>query len=271
MEQRESRYNIRAVERALRVLSMLSDGRPRTLTDLSEAIEINNSTTYRLLSTLSFNNYVERDNKTNTYKLGIACLEMAGAYQESSDIRRLALPELEKLRDETKETVHLAVLDKMEVVYLEKLHGLHAIGIMSSQVGGRSPAYCTGLGKILLAYTDPEYVRTYYESAGLHRYSDSTIQNIDTLMDELALTRNRCYAFDSGEHEAEVHCIAAPIFSMKNTVIAAISVSGPASRMKPVEAQTELINKTKEAARVISARLGYRNDQKITVKEGLTS
>jgi len=271
VEQRESRYNIRAVERALSVLSMLSDGRPRTLTDLSEAIGINHSTTYRLLSTLSFNSYVERGNKSNTYKLGIACLEMARAYQASSDIRRLALPELEKLRDETKETVHLAVLDKMEVVYLEKLHGLHAIGIMSSQVGGRSPAYCTGLGKILLAYTDPEYVRTYYKSTGLHRYSDSTIQSIEILMDELVKTRNRCYALDAGEHEPEVHCIAAPIFSMNNTVIAAISVSGPASRMNPVEAQTELINRTKEVACIISARLGYRNGQSTTIKESLKS
>ncbi len=271
MEQKESRYNIRAVERALCVLSMLSDGRPRTLTDLSEAIGINNSTTFRLLSTLSVKSYVERDNKTNTYKLGMACLEMARAYQVSSDIRRLALTELEKLRDETKETVHLAVLDKMEVVYLEKLHGLHAIGIMSSQVGGRSPAYCTGLGKILLAYTDPEYVRTYYRNTGLPRYSDSTIQSIETLMDELIKTRNRCYALDSGEHEAEVHCIAAPIFSINNTIIAAISISGPASRMDPVGSQTDLINRTKEAACIISARLGYRNGQRITVKEGLKS
>ena len=155
LEQKESRYNIRAVDRAVRILSVLSDGRPRTLTELSEAIEINSSTTFRLLATLACSNYVERIEQSGAYRLGLACLELSRAYHESNDIRQSALPELEMLRDDTKETVHLAILDKMEVVYVEKLHGLHAIGLMSSRLGGRSPAYCTGVGKVLLAHTDP--------------------------------------------------------------------------------------------------------------------
>jgi len=256
--QREDRYNIRAVGRALRLLSLLSDGKPRTLTKLSEEISINSSTTFRLLTTLACHNYVERDSQIPAYRLGIACLELTRAYQESSDIRRIALSELERLRDETKETVHLAVLDKMEVVYIEKLHGLHAIGIMHSLVGGRAPAYCTGLGKILLAYTDFDFVRTYYTETGLARFSDATIKNVDSLLDHLERVRNQGYALDLGEHEAEVRCVAAPIFGMSGMVLAAISVSGPVSRMKTLETQTELIQKTCEAAHAISSRIGYR-------------
>jgi DNA-binding IclR family transcriptional regulator len=257
-DQREGRYKIRAVERALRLLSVMSDGKPRTLTELSEAIGINSSTTFRLLTTLAVNNYVERESQTVAYRVGIACLELAKAYQESSDIRRVALPELENLRDETKETVHLAVLDKMEVVYVEKLHGLHAIGIMHSQVGGRAPAYCTGLGKVLLAYTDPGLVRMYYTKAGLHRYSDATIQSVDALMKHLEKVRSQGYALDMGEHEAEVRCIAVPIFGLSSKVLAAISVSGPASRMEPLETQTALIQRTRETAYTIATRLGFR-------------
>jgi DNA-binding IclR family transcriptional regulator len=258
VEQKENRYNIRAVDRAVRILSVLSDGKPRTLTELSEEIGINSSTTFRLLATLAYNSYVERDGQSGAYRPGLACLELARAYHESNDIRQAALPALETLRDDTKETVHLAVLDKMEVVYVEKLHGLHAIGLMSSRVGGRSPAYCTGVGKVLLAYISPELIRSHFEQVGLHRYSETTIQSLDELIDHLESVRRQGYAFDRGEHEPEVRCVAAPIFDMAGTAVAAISVSGPAGRMEPLEAKLELVNKTRETARSISARLGYR-------------
>jgi DNA-binding IclR family transcriptional regulator len=257
--QKEDRYNIRAVERALRLLSVMSDGKPRTLRELSDKVGINSSTTFRILATLACSNYVERDDLSGAYRVGIACLELAGAYMESSDIRRIALSELERLRDETKETVHLAVLDKMEVVYVEKLHGLHAIGIMHSQVGGRAPAYCTGLGKVLLAYTDQDLVRNYYIKTGLYRYSDATIQSVDALLEHLEKVRAQGYALDLGEHEAEVRCVAVPIFGMSGRVLSAISVSGPASRMTTLENQTELIQRTREAAYTISTRFGYRS------------
>jgi DNA-binding IclR family transcriptional regulator len=143
-------------------------------------------------------------------------------------------------------------------VYIEKLHGLHAIGIMSSQVGGRSPAYCTGLGKVLLAYDDPAAVREYYERNGFHRYSENTITNMETLMHQLREARARGYALDLGEHEAEIHCIAAPIFDIKGSVVAAISLSGPASRMEPIDQQDGFITRTVQAARIISENLGYR-------------
>ena len=258
LEQKEGRYNVRAVDRVIHILSVLSDGKPRKLTELSEEIALNSSTVFRLLATLVHHNYVERDKLSGEYKLGLACLELARAYHAGNDIRRTALPELERLRDITTETVHLGILDKMEVVYLEKLHGLHAVGLMSSRVGGRSPAYCTGLGKVLLAYTDSELVQDYFKQVGLHRYTDTTIQTIDELMDHLEQVRNQGYALDLGEHEAEVNCVAAPIFDINSQVVAAISTSGPAGRLNPLETKQELIDQTREAAHIISAGLGYR-------------
>ena len=159
MTQKEDRYRIRALDRAIDILSVLSDGRPRTLSELSADIALSSSTTYRLITTLAYHNYIERDEPSGKYTLGFACLELAQSYQLNNHIRKMALPELEMLRDETTETIHLAILDNMEVVYLEKLHGLHAIGLMSSYIGGRALAYCTGLGKALLAYSDLDRVR----------------------------------------------------------------------------------------------------------------
>lgn len=259
MEQDEARYNIRAVDRGLQVLSVLSDGKPRTLTELSEAMALNSSSTFRFLATLAFHRYVERNEQTGEYHLGLACLELARAYLGGSDIRRAALPHLEKLRDDSTETVHLAVLDKMEVVYLEKLHGLHAVGLMTSRVGGRSPAYCTGLGKALLAYTDPEKVRAYFSRVGLHRYTSTTIHSVDELLAHLEQVRGQGYALDQGEHETEIRCVAVPIFDLRGQVVAALSIAGPAGRLDPLQTKQELIDKAVQAAAAISARLGYRS------------
>lgn len=257
-KQKTNRYNVRVLDRAIRILSTLSDGTPRTLTQLSEAIGVSSSTTFRLLATLSFHNFVQRDEESGGYSLGLACLELARAYLASSDIRREALPELEKLRDETTETVHLAVMDQMEVVYLEKLEGLHAVGLMSSRVGGRAPAHCTGLGKVLLAYTPVELVRAHYDEKGLERFSDKTITRLDKLLKHLQEVRRQGYAFDLGEHEPEIRCIAAPLRDFDGKVVAAISVSGTAHRMNPVTTNQALINKILQTARAITARLGYQ-------------
>lgn len=254
---KEERYNIRVLDRAIRVLGVLSDGRARSLTELSDRIEISTSTTFRLLATLAYHGYLERDDQTGKYRLGLACLELARAYHKSSDLRQQALSEMEKLRDETGETVHLGVLNELEVVYLEKLPGHHAIGLMSSTVGGRTPAYCTGVGKVLLAYQEPALVQAHFSQTGLYRYTTVTIPNVDQLMSHLKQIRKQGYGFDRGEHEAEVRCVAAPIFDIKDKVIAAISVSGPAGRLEPLEANHSLIERTLRAAAAISARLGY--------------
>ncbi len=251
-------YNIRVLDRGIQLLTLLSDGRPRTLTEISEEIGFSNSTAFRLLVTLTSHHLVERDPKDGRYRLGLRCLELARAYHDSSDLRQIALPELEKLRDETGETVHLAILDEMEVVYLEKLHGHHAIGLMSSRVGARLPAYCTGLGKILLAYANPEEVRDHFAQRELHRFTPETITELSDLMRHLEQVRISGYALDRGEHEVEVRCVAAPVFDADGKVIAAISVSGPASRMDPIEANNALIERTLQAAQTISAKLGYR-------------
>ena len=253
----DTRYNIRVLDRAIRILSLLADGKPHTPVEVSEGINLSPSTTFRLLTTLSYHNYIKRDERTNQYRLGFACLELAHAYADSNDLRKVALPELEALRDGVKETVHLAILDNMEIVYLEKLTGLHAIGMMSSRVGGRSPAHCTGVGKVLLAFQKPDLVRSYYKKQGLNRYTDTTIIDLDVLIQELEDIRRRGYAFDKGEHEYEVRCIAAPIFDLSEEVVAALSISGPSARMDPLEDNDILIQKTKQTALDISRQLGY--------------
>ncbi len=253
----ENRYNIRVLDRAFGVLALLSDGKSRSLQQLSQELHLSPSTTFRQLASLAQYRYVERDATTGQYRLGIACLELARAYSQADDLRRIALPELERLRDETRETVHLAVLDQMEIIYIEKLQGLHAIGLMGSRVGGRAPAYCTGVGKVLLAYQSPRIVKRYFSRRKLQCYTANTITTFTALTTELEAIQSRGYAIDPGEHEAQVCCVAAPIFDMGGEVVAGLSISGPAERMEPIERNRKVIDNAILTASHISTRLGY--------------
>jgi len=259
--QENARYNIRVLDRAFRILSLLADGQPRTLGEISESIELNPSTTFRLLSTLTYHRYLKRSEMTGHYQLGLACLELAQGYTSSDNLREIALPELEALRDETKETVHLVVLDRMQVVYIEKIPGLHAIGLMSSGVGRHAPAYCTGVGKALLAYQKEEQIRDYYQGRGLYRFTSTTITEMQDLMEQLVQIRSQGYALDYGEHEDEVRCVATPIFDMDGKAVAAISISGPALRMDPIADNRPMIDKACETAMRISNQLGYSGNK----------
>jgi DNA-binding IclR family transcriptional regulator len=129
--------------------------------------------------------------------------------------------------------------------------------MMGSRVGGRAPAYCTGVGKVLLAYENPQAVKEYFLKRKLQRYTDTTITSFAKLDSELASVRSKGYALDRGEHESEVRCVATPIFDMKGEVIAAVSISGPASRMEPLEEKRDLIQKAQQTAKNISVNLGY--------------
>ncbi len=258
MTEPEKRYNIRVIERALGLLSLLANGRPIGLPELADGLEISESSTYRLLATLVSHNYVTHDKQIGGYRLGLACLELARAYQAGSEVRRIALTELEAFRDATSETVHLGVLDDMEVVYLEKIPGLHAIGIMSSSVGGRAPSYCTGLGKVLLAYLEPDRVQAFFSSNSFHSYTPITMTSVAELLPHLEQIRRQGFALDEGEHEAEVRCVAAPVFDAFGEVVAAVSVSGPAARLGALQEQEQLIRQTVDSAQAISAKLGYQ-------------
>ena len=253
------RYNIRVLDRAFRMLDLLADGTERSLTEISEAIDLNTSTTFRLVASLEYHRYLSRDGESGKYMLGLACLELAKSFQAGHALSRLAARDLEALRDDVRETVHLAVLDGPDVVYLQKLPGLHAIGFMESQVGGRLPAYCTGLGKVLLAYADPAYVRELVEGSHgtLQRFTPTTITDVDELMDQLATIRERGFAFDWGEHEPDVRCVAVPLFGRNGGMPAAISVAGPANRMEPLQENWAVIDATRATAAKISRKLGF--------------
>jgi IclR family KDG regulon transcriptional repressor len=256
-----TRYHIRAVERALSILKLfIANGSELSAAEISAHLNLHRSTTFRFLVTLMDSGFIEQNPQNHKYHLGIATFELGNAFLKQTNLHERAKSVLESLRDQSGETVHLAILEENEVVYLEKLAGLHPIGLMSSRVGSRSPAYCTGLGKALLAYSREEEIQQVIQNTKMTVFTENTITNRQELLDEFSRIRAQGYAVDQEEHEHGVMCVAAPVFDSTG-VVAAISAAGPAARMdrKMKEENLELL--VKEAAASISMRLGGSPDR----------
>jgi DNA-binding IclR family transcriptional regulator len=251
-------YEVQAITRAATILELIEMGRGDTaLNTLVARSGLRKPTVFRIVRNLERIGLVERVPGSDRYRLGLRCIELGQAYLQQVDFRREALPVLERLRDAYNETVHLAVLDEhLRVVYLEKLEGKHAIGIMMSAVGRSAPAYCTGLGKALLAARDDDPARQLAAQGALEYKTPNTIFEPDKLRAELKRIRDRGYALDLEEHEAGVRCVSATIEGAEGSVVAALSIAGPAQRLPKSLLSGELAQATMKAAREISRRLG---------------
>lgn len=251
------RYRIRAVERALFLLkTFLGNDSDLSAAEIGKRIELDPSTTFRMLVTLEEHGFVRQDPTTGKYRLGVICLELGSQFLKVNDVRGSAVDVMQRLRDQFGETVHLGILDGTEIVYLEKTTGLHAIGLMSSRVGGRAPAHATAIGKVLLAYEPDGELRAHIPHWKLTRCTEATITDWKELEKEIARVHENGYALDDQEFEVGVKCAAVPIFSHKG-IAAALSISGPVERMEEHIKKHRLIEELKKAMTEISTEIGW--------------
>lgn len=255
-------YTVRAVLRAAQLLELLrSSNGGATLQELTSESGLAKASVFRMLRTLEQTLLVERVPGTGSYRLGVRCLELGQAYLEQVELRREALPAMERLRAEFNETVHLGVLDDdLRVVYLEQLEGGHAVGIMTARVGRTAPPYCTAVGKALLASRSDDPVALLQQKRALQRWTENTICDPSLLRAELELTRERGYALDREEHERGVKCVGVAVRGPEGA-LAAISVAGPAHRMPDRLITSRLAPALMTAAREVGGRLGAVADE----------
>lgn len=248
---------IKSVAKALKIIDILAEAKGElSLGEIANKLGLAKSTVHGLLSTLRDFGYVEQSNFTGKYKLGLRLFELGNVVAHGWDVRTVAAPYIQRLVDELGETVHLVVLDKGEVLYIDKRECRHSLRIVS-QVGMRLPAHCTGVGKVLLASLSPEEVRRIVATKGLPRFTKNTITDLETLEKELAKVRAQGYAIDNEEIMDSLRCVAAPIRDHTGKVCAAISVSGPVARLEG-EKLTLAIKQVTQTAAEISAELGYQ-------------
>lgn len=247
---------LQSVDHALAVLEAFDSTTPELgVTALSTRLKLAKSTVYRLLTTLAARGYVYQNPATGKYRLGLKAFEVGSLAVSQLTVREVALPFLERMRDLTKETVHLGVRDGDAVIYLEKIETPHSIR-MFSRIGRRAPLHCTALGKVLLAFAPPGDA-TRLLRRGLRRYTPNTVTDPDVLNKELAQIREQGQALDNEEFEEGLRCVAAPLWDYTGTVVASAGVAGPHIRVTP-DRVSDLIKVVREIAGEISARLGYR-------------
>lgn len=247
---------IQSVDRALKILEFLKDNpKGYGVTEIATHLQIAKSSAHRLLATLVEHNYVQQTENSD-YVLGLKFIEMNNYVVSNLDILSIAHPLIEKLCHEIDEIVHLVQLRNFEVVYIDKVENNQSIRIYS-QIGRTAPLYCTGVGKVILAFQEPEYVERYLTiQKEFKQFTPYTVKNREQLMEKLKQIRKNGYGYDDQEHEMDIRCVAAPIFNYQNQVQFAISVTGPIHRMTNEKIQ-KLIPFVLECTKQISEKLGY--------------
>ena len=194
-----------------------------TLTEIAKNVGLNKSTVHRFMRTLVNGGFVAQDPETKRYRVGLALVPLGQLATKHLEIRKVAYPRITALQKAVGETVHLAMLDGNEVVYIDIVESTAHFLRLNSRIGKLAPAYCTGLGKAMLAFGDSERLEAVIAN-GLQRHTDTTITDPELLRADLAAARERGYAIDLGEFNPLVRCMAAPIFD-RGGVVAAVSVT----------------------------------------------
>ncbi len=247
--------------KAIAVLEVVASS-PRQLrfTDLLSLVDQPRGTLHRQISNLIDEGLLEV-NADHSYALGLRLLTFASNAWASNKFRNIAEPHLNTLHEKVGETIHLGVLQGLDVVYLDKVESSQAVR-MHSQIGNVSPCFCTGVGKAAFSLLPEDIAEERIAQIEFRPFTPTTITSADAFRDEIRLIRAKGYAFDHEEHEAGIHCIAAPISPRaSNSIYAGISITAPIYRvpMARLESWSDLVRETAEKiAEDMSTKLGPR-------------
>lgn len=256
------RMRLSSVANSIRLTKAFSENEYEMgISALAARLGLAKSTVHRLATTLVEYDILEQNRETGKYRLGLALFELGTLVRRKMDVMTEAQAQIHALADLSGETVQLAILDHLSVLYIRIRESRQAVR-MSTGLGSRAPAHCTSVGKVLLAYQTPETIQQVIDN-GLRRHTPNTITEPAKLVEELASVKQRGYAIDDEEIESGLRCVAAPIRDHSGRVIAAISVAAPVQRMTKKNLQTT-VPSVVTAADAISRRLGYMPSLSVT-------
>jgi DNA-binding IclR family transcriptional regulator len=248
-------YSSRLLDRSVLLLKILAAGPvEKRLADFSGA-GLHKSTAFRLLEALSRHGLVAVDERSGRYRLGLGLFELGMAAVSRLDVGQCAPPFLEALAADTGESASLGIFEDPEVVHILRVESAHPLRL-PSLAGRRSPAYCTGIGKAILAHLESERLQRYLAEVTLHSRTPRTITDPEALQQDLRRVRARGWSLDDEEIFPGLRCVAAPIFGFDGRVAAGVSVAGPTSRMLK-DSLPRFAAKVVATAAEISRRLGH--------------
>jgi IclR family pca regulon transcriptional regulator len=252
----DSRYFIEALGRGLQVLEAFSDkDHSLTLTEISSAVELNKSTTFRLVYTLENLGYLERDSETKRYRPGLKVLRLGFVALNSLELAQIARPYLKALSDKCGETTNMTVRDGTQIVYVARNKTQQVISV-NLQLGSRLPVYCTSMGKAQLVDFSRQELDHLLGQGPYPMMGPNTITTLDGLAAELEQVQRQGYAINDEELAAGLRSVAAPIRGSQSQVVAAINISIPSARASRQEMEQSLAAMVLETAYDISLVLG---------------
>lgn len=245
---------VQSLQRALNILEAIGDSsKPISLKALTESTGLPKSTAYRLLANLENRGYV-RCNSDGSYQLGMKFLMLSQRVNQCFELKHVVRPFLHQLNEKTAETVHLGMLDKTKIVYVDTVESQQAVRLVA-QLGSNNSVHCTSLGKAMLMNTPDEEIVRILEAEGMEARTDYTLTTVADFLADMSEVRKRGYALDNRESALECRCVGAPIVNNAGEVLAAISISGPASRftLQTIhnEAATLLLDAVKQVSRFL--------------------
>ncbi len=246
----------RTVHRALDIIELLVNARRSlALSEIVESVGGPKTTVHRLLGTLHTRGYVSHDPRTGAYSAGVRCFELGTAWASGLDLRGVAGPVMARLNEATQETIHLAIYEQGDAVYVDKLESTLPV-VPRSYVGRRCPAPCVAPGRVLLAHQPADEIDRMLKSP-LPQYTAQTITDPAELADLLARVRAEGYATNFGAYRDSVGGVAAPIHDHTGAVVASVGACVPLDRLG--EDQLPFLRaRTVAAAAEISGDLGSR-------------
>lgn len=247
---------VQSIDRAVAILECFNEEKKELrLSEISEKLGLNKSTAHGIITTLKHHGFISQDEETQKYKLGIRFIEFGDLVTNSLNIRNAALPVIDEVCCKIEETVHVATLDGLDIVWIEKQECTKSIKT-STKIGARLPAYTTADGKIILCYQDKDKIKNYLPKK-IPKFTSNTITGKVEFIKKLEEARKNGYLIDNEEFVEGIKCVAAPIFDYEGNARFSLSTTGPAFRMTDEKIE-ELIVIIKEAANEISRRIGYK-------------
>lgn len=219
------KYTVFTMQKGINILNLFKINQRLSFTDIQIQLNYNKSTLFRLLYTLEHNKYLFRD-KHGRYELGLNIYILGNQISKISKLEKASDSYLKQLAEDTNLTVHLGILDGLNVVIIGKYNPPNSPINMVSRIGSSVPAHCTGQGKVLLSFSPKTKMEKIIRTHGLRRYTPNTIITENKLFEELQKIKERGYAIDHSEHEKHIQCIAYPILNESDELLAAVSITG---------------------------------------------
>ncbi|MBN2333850.1 MAG: IclR family transcriptional regulator [Deltaproteobacteria bacterium] len=254
----QSRYFINSLARGLSVLTVLADaGEAVNLSFIADELKISMATAFRFMYTLEALGYVERDPESRTYQLTPKILSLGHNFFSSSNLWQTAHPYLLKACREHGETFNLAVLDDTQILYIDRVKTQKILDI-NLEIGSKLPAYCTSMGRVMLAALPTDDARERLLRSKREQLTATTIISLESLLDILDVVRRQGYAINNGEMAPELRSVAAPVRNGEGKVVAAANIAVNASQYDEERLFHYAVPAVVKVANIISLALGYQ-------------